>query len=402
MRWFGRLSGFEKVRRWGFAAVVVAACAGALALWGWYAGYNFERISTQDMAIHADFDTFHRSAQALLADEDIYETGARLKNLNPPFFTVLMSPFGLMEPGAAYSLFAVIMVLLTTGSLVWITMELRLRSWWAVLATVTLLLSSPMLATLALGQIYPLLLLCLVVCWVADRRDMLRLSGIALGLVVAVKPTLLPLLLWPTMRRRWQAVGAAVATGAAATLFGVAVAGYENTVAYAKLLLDGSVNAYWDNASIPSLAARLFTENEWAVPLAIAPLMVPVAYFLGLGVLVFTAVRTGRDPELGLWTLVAASLLASPIAWNNYLLLLGPGILMLVARQRITLAFLLLALQIIPPQWPLIWDDIDAAWASIPISLYFFSLFLHWLALLPSAKGKTAPRPAEGKMETTV
>jgi hypothetical protein len=386
----------EKMRRYGFAAVVVVACAGALTLWVWYAAYNFERVSTQDMAVHADFDTFHLSAQALLAGRDIYETGARLTNLNPPFFTILMSPFGFMEPANAYSLFETIMVLLTTASLVWITAELRLRSWWAVLALVVLLLGSPMLATLALGQIYPLLLLWLVGSWVADRGGMPKLSGAALGLVVAVKPTLLPILLWPTMRRHWQAVGAAIAVGAAATLFGIVVAGYENTLAYAKLLLDGSVSAYWDNASIPSLAARLFTENEWAVPLAIAPLMVPVAYFLGLGVLVLTAVRAGRDPELSLWALVAAALLASPIAWNNYLILLGPGILILIARRRVTLAFLLLALQVIPPQWPLIWDDIDAVWASIPISLYFFSLFLHWLALLPSAKRRPGPMPKEG------
>ena len=394
------MSGLEKARRWGFAAVVVAAFVGAVALWIWYATYNFERVSTQDMAIHADFDTFHRSAQALLNDRHIYETGARLTNLNPPFFTILMSPFGLMEPTTAYSLFEVVMVLLTTASLVWMTAELRLRSWWAVLAMVVLLLGSPMLATLALGQIYPLLLLWLVGSWGADRRGMPKLSGVALGLVVAVKPTLLPILLWPAMRRHWQAVGAAVAVAAAATLLGIVVAGYENTLAYAKLLLDGSVSAYWDNASIPSLAARLFTENEWAVPLAIAPLMVPLAYFLGLGVLVLTAVRAGRDPDLSLWALVAAALLASPIAWNNYLMLLGPGILILIARRRVTLAFLLLALQIIPPQWPLIWDDIDAAWASIPISLYFFSLFLHWLALLPSAKSKHNPKSAGATANT--
>jgi hypothetical protein len=47
----------------------------------------------------------------------------------------------------------------------------------------------------------------------------------------------------------------------------------------------------------------------------------------------------------------------SPIAWHNYLVLLGPGVLLLLARGRAGAAFLLLALQCIPAQWPLIWND---------------------------------------------
>ena len=66
--------------------------------------------------------------------------------------------------------------------------------------------------------------------------------------------------------------------------------------------------------------------------------------------------RIRHGPEVGLWVLVAASLLASPIAWHNYLVLLGPGILLLLARGRAAPAFLLLALQSIPAQWPLLWN----------------------------------------------
>jgi alpha-1,2-mannosyltransferase len=72
------------------------------------------------------------------------------------------------------------------------------------------------------------------------------------------------------------------------------------------------------------------------------PWMVPVAYLLGIGVVVFTAAKMRRGSEAGLRALGAASLLASPIAWHNYLVLLEPGVL-------------LLALQTIPPlQWLLL------------------------------------------------
>ena len=90
-----------------------------------------------------------------------------------------------------------------------------------------MLISSPMLGTWALGQMYPLLSLGLVAAWVADRRGRLTVSGISLGLIVAVKPQLAPVLLWPLVRRRrrWRAFGAALASGATATLAAMVVAG---------------------------------------------------------------------------------------------------------------------------------------------------------------------------------
>ncbi|MCA1731338.1 MAG: glycosyltransferase 87 family protein [Actinobacteria bacterium] len=86
--------------------------------------------------------------------------------------------------------------------------ELRLRAGWAVVGVGLLLLSSPLLGTLALGQMYPLLTLGLVAAWIADRRGRLTSPGVALGLVVALKPQLAPVILWPLVRRRWRILGA--------------------------------------------------------------------------------------------------------------------------------------------------------------------------------------------------
>jgi hypothetical protein len=84
--------------------------------------------------------------------------------------------------------------------------------------------------------------------------------------------------------------------------------------------------------------------------------------------------------------MVAVSLLASPIAWHNYLVLLGPGILLLLTRGRAATAFLLLALQFIPAQWPLIWEDRGTVVASLAMTLYLFILVAHWLALLAATR----------------
>jgi alpha-1,2-mannosyltransferase len=351
-----------------------------------YMSATLERISTSSMEFHVDFESFWRSAEAMLVGENIYDTGVRLVNLNPPIWTVLISPLGLLAPLTAYRVFVVISLVVAVTYLAWTAEELRLRPGWTAVGVVMLLLSSPMLATLALGQVYPVLALGLVAAWVSDRRDRHEVSGAALGLVVAFKPSLLPVLLWPLARRRWRSLVAALVSGALATLVGVVVLGPGATLDYVGVLRERPVSTYWDNASLPSAAARLFTENPYAQNVATLPWMVTVGYALGIAAIVITAMRIRHGPEVGLWALVAASLLASPIAWHNYLVLLGPGVLLLLARGYVAPALLLLALQSIPAQWPLIWDDRGTVAATLAMTLYLYILIAHWLALLAATR----------------
>ena len=153
-----------------------------------YLSGTLERIATGSMEIHVDFDSFWRSARAMLEGQDIYDTGVRLVNLNPPVWTALISPLGLLEPLTAYRVFVLISLVIVVAYLAWTVEELRLRPGWTAVRVLMLLLSSPLLATLALGQVYPVLALGLVAAWVADRRERDEVSGAALGLVVALKP----------------------------------------------------------------------------------------------------------------------------------------------------------------------------------------------------------------------
>ena len=380
----------------GWDAVLFTAGFWVLAASLWmqvgFLGAALGRISTGSMEVHVDFDSFWRSARAMLEGRNIYETGVELVNLNPPVWTVLISPLGLLEPLTAYRVFVLVSLVVAVGYLAWTVEELRLRPGWTAVGVVMLLLSSPLLATLALGQVYPVLALGLVAAWMADRREKQEVSGVALGLVVALKPSLLPVLLWPIMRRRWRSLVAALVSGAVVTLVGVVVLGPGATFDYVGVLRDRSVSAYWDNASLPAAAARLFTENSYAQNIASLPWMVPVGYALGIAAIALTAVRIRHGPEVGLWVLVAASLLASPIAWHNYLVLLGPGILLLLARGMVAPAFLLLALQAIPAQWPLYWNERGTVAASLAMTLYLYILIAHWLALLAATKEPSGNR----------
>ncbi len=383
-------------RVWDAVLLTVAFWVFVAAVWMdvRYLGGALGRISTSSMRVHVDFDSFWLSARAFLGGGDIYDAGARLVNLNPPVWTVLISPLGLLEAIDAYRLFVVVSILLVLGYLAWTAEELRLRPVWAVVGAGLLLLSSPLLSTLALGQVYPVLALGLVAAWISDRRDHQRLSGASLGLVVALKPSLAPVLLWPLVRRRWGAFLAACVSGLAATLVGLVVAGPSATFRYVRILNEGFASAYWDNASIPAAATRFFTEHRFGENVATLPWMVYVGYAVGIGVVALTAVRIRGGGEAGLWALVAASLLASPIAWHNYLVLLAPGVLLLLARGWISPALFLLALQAIPAQWPLLWNDGGTIGATFALTLYLYVLLAHWALLLLAVKPE-APETAK-------
>jgi len=211
---------------------------------------------------------------------------------------------------------------------------------------------------------------------------------------VALKPSLAPVLLWPLVRRRWGSFLAACVSGLAATLVGFVVAGPSATLRYVRILNEGFASAYWDNASIPAAATRFFTEHRFGENVATLPWMVYVGYAVGIGVVALTAVRIRGGGEAGLWALVAASLLASPIAWHNYLVLLAPGVLLLLARGWISPALFLLALQAIPAQWPLLWNDGGTIGATFALTLYLYVLLAHWALLLLAVKPE-APETAK-------
>jgi alpha-1,2-mannosyltransferase/arabinofuranan 3-O-arabinosyltransferase len=379
------------IERWSYTVVPLGAIAALGVAMALYANFGFgilASISTDSMEVHADFDTFWRSAEALWEGRDIYDTGAELANLNPPFWTVLISPLGLLKPVTAYHLFVILSLLVTISYLAWTASELDLQAGWVLGGGSALLLSSPMLSTLALGQIYSLLALGLVAAWVADRRDRSVLSGVALGLVVAVKPLLAPVVLWPLVSRKWQAFAATLIAGTAVTLVGVIVAGAGTTLDWIRYTSRLRADGFWDNNTIPGAASRIFTENDYVEPIASVPWALPVAYALGIGGVILTAVVARRDPEMGLWALVAASLLASPIAWHNYLVLLGPAVLLLLARGWVASGCLLLALQLIPPDWSAPWRHGEAPWAPLALTFYLYILVVYWLTLLVASERK--------------
>nr|CTQ92255.1 Probable conserved integral membrane protein [Kibdelosporangium sp. MJ126-NF4] len=333
-----------------------------------YGSSNVARVLSFDMGWHADFDTFHRSVIALLHGDSIYDTGARMTNLNPPFWTVVLVPFGLVKPLTAYWLFGVLTAGLVVGAGLLVARELGVSGWTKALVSAAFLASSPLMGTVALGQVYGVLVMGLALAWVAHRRGKPVLAGIALGLVIAIKPTLVPILLLPVVQRQWRTVLAAVGGAVAATLVGLVVAGPHTTWRWLQVLRIEPLSTFGDNASLPSFVARL-GGPAW------------LGYAVAGVLVVLTLRRVRHDPDIALWAVTAATLLLSPVAWHNYLVLCFPGVFVVLSRRRIATATLLLALPLIGVEWGLhLWHGHSVV-DRLAQSLYCFVLLTYWYAL---------------------
>jgi arabinofuranan 3-O-arabinosyltransferase len=327
--------------------------------------------------LHVDFDTFWHSAVALVAGADIYDTPAKLTNLNPPLLTVLLVPFAWLDALTAYRVFMVLTLLLVAAAVLAVARELRLSRTATVLALLAVLASSPLHGTLVLGQIYPLLLAGLVAGWIAERRGRPVLAAVLYGVTVALKPSLAPILLLPAVQRRWGPLRAGIAAAAVATLAGVLIAGPSSAIEWLKIAFTEPVPDTVDNASLPGLAVRFGVPSVFGM-------------LTGLAVLVGTLVWIGRrrdriDPAgTAPWAVLAAGLLFAPIAWHNYLLLLFPGALALVPLGLGALTAAGLALAVIPVSWNADWSPEGIA-ADLGRSLYCAILVGYWAVLLSSS-----------------
>ena len=175
-----------------------------------------------------------------------------------------------------------------------------------------LLLSSTTVIALQIGSIEPLLLLGIVAAW--RWRDRALLCGTCIATVVVAKVFLLPLLAWLVLARRWRAAGAAVAV-AAALLLGGWLFGPLGAPAYMHML--GALSRHESRQGWSFVGYMLHhgiapgTANHLAM--VAAGLTIVAAWIVHL--------QSGSDETL-LVGCVAASLLASPVVWAHYFVLL--------------------------------------------------------------------------------
>jgi Glycosyltransferase family 87 len=347
-------------------AVVALITAGYLYLR--FGNANLVRLASSDMGTHVDFDSFWRSAVALRHHTDLYRTGSTLPNLDPPVLAVLLAPLAGLDALTAYHAFALLNAVLVVGSVIVVADRATVRPGWAMVAVAALLMSSPLQGTVALGQVYGLLTAALTVAWLAQRHGRSGWAGVALGLAVALKPSLVPLLLWPLLRRDRRTLLAALGAGAVATAVGIVAGGWTATVEWLRLLGSFQVTGYLDNDSLVALAVR-FHLPSWP------------GYLVGGVLLGITLWRAPRRPDHAVWSIASAALLLAPVAWNNYLVLLAPSVPMLLGRRQRRAAVALLALPVIGIEWVLLLPAGDSILTRSGMSLYCGMLLSYWAVL---------------------
>jgi hypothetical protein len=288
--------------------VAIAAGTGAMIhnLSGPDYGNDFRGV--QDAAIrilHGADPYVGRTAHQLLVTNNPY--------VLPPLLAELTSPLTALPFGVALAIFDLVCVVALVGAL----RLLEIRDPWIY---VIALFSLPFVDSLWIGQPEGLFALALALAW---RGRHGRAAPIAVGLVVASKLVLWPLLLWLLVSRRRSAAILGAATALIVLAISWAAIGFHGLTGYLhRLALDGRAFDQRSH-SIAAVALRLGLGQTVAVALGMAA-----------GALIAGSLaRYAGRRELGIFTAtVLGGLLFSPLLWTHYLVVLF--VPMAVARRR--------------------------------------------------------------------
>lgn len=300
------------------SAAILGLIAGAAVLWVVF----LRPLRPQDL------QDFTRGARAVLSGGDPYlsvhsvafRTGHAF--VYPYLVAWLFAPFALLGPVAAKALYALV------GGLA-IVASCRLLGHRGLVAAALVLVASTTIIGLQMGTINALLLVGLAVAW--RWRDRLWVVGVAVGVVAVTKLFLVPLVVWLLLSRRYRGALVAGATFVA-ILVGGWVVGPLGPVGYARMLLrlQGSESAHsW---ALVSLIRGL---GLAALPAQVTAVLVVAGLLAGAAV----AIRRGAGEALAFAAAVVASLLASPIVWSSYVLVLVAPLLVAAPGDLAVAAF---------------------------------------------------------------
>ena len=304
--------------------------------------------------LHFDFEgTVWEPTHAILDGRspfpDPSERGVDVGNpaVYPPSVALVGLPFAALP-------FAVAAALWTAVSLAAVAVSLWLlgsRDWRCHMLVLS---SFPVLLAATMGNVTLLLIAAVAVTWV--YRDRPAIAGVALGLAVALKLFLWPLVLWLLATKRFRAGAISIASGTAAIFVPWAAIGFAGLRDYPDLLRAADHVFSEHSNSLYAGAAGLGLGDVAARSVALA---VGAALVLGC----FALARRPAGDFRSLCAALGAALVLTPIAWPHYF------------------ALLFVPVAILRPQ-------LHRLWLVAPISSAIF-------LLLPLPRGTSAGRPAD-------
>lgn len=290
-------------------------------------------------------------------------------NPHPPTSVALAMPLQGFDYPTAFFVWNISSLLALAVS-VWLVisgMGIRFSAWSSLPVVSVLLASDPLFQQVAQGQLNLFLLLLLVGIWSSTRRDRPIAAGAFLALAAAIK--LFPgfILLYFLVRRQWRAVCSAAISFGLVTAATCLIVGTRTYHTYLTQVLPGATSwkAVWNNASIAGFWYKLFDpsgRDDRLSPLFLSPTLATTGTLVCVAIVVALLVRTilksrsQRDADLAMGLTIVAMLLASPVTWEHYfLLLLVPLVVIWVHLPRKLLAQLMLPVIVLALCAPIIW-----------------------------------------------
>jgi hypothetical protein len=328
-----------------------------------------------------DFEAYAGAARRIVAGERLYDPGVSVAGgfgvyLYPPPFALAVVPLLALPDELARVVWAVAMAGCFALGAAMLPVRRDLR--WSVVALGAL--NWPLLYSIRLGQVGPLLFLLFAAAWRWRDRAGPAAGAIAAGTLVKVQPAILILWAAVTGRRRaaWLAGAGVVAVAAAAT----ALTGLGVWPDYVALL--GRVSSAAATPHNCSPGAVLYQAGAPEGAAAAAQwLSTTVA-----AAAVLLAWRYARAVA-SLQVTILASQLLTPLLWDHYAMLLLLPVAWLMERGRGWAAAIPLAGWIAMLPWTAAFES-GGAWlpaASVPLAFFVCLAALLWEARLERREG---------------
>jgi len=319
-----------------------------------------------------DFGSFYVSGQAARAGLNPYATDSPLifrpdvfgeqvvaVNLNPPVVLPLCELLSLLDPQTGLSMWRLFSLACYMAAAALVLLHSRR---YATLTRITWYLSiGGLYHVLEMGQIYAPLSVLVAASYVALERRKPLLAGLCIGVLVAIKPNFA---VWPAallLAGAWQTAVASAVAASIMWLFPLVRYGPQVYRAWLSASHGFGGVHIPGNASFIGLCTRLGQPR--------------IGYILAVVCLVLLAWWIKRSNPSGLTIHVAAlsvSLLASPIAWAGYLLILAP-LLLAIPFSRLSSAG---AVLMVTP-FPVMYALGSTTWGAVPFGfLYGWALLL--------------------------
>jgi hypothetical protein len=320
-----------------------------------------------------DFGVFRTAALAVVHGRTpyVHPSTAALAHFDrfvyPPVAALLFAPFAALPPEAGRVLMFFVGLAAVLGAL----RVLGVEDWRCYGVAIV---SAPAMNSLALGALTSLLLLGAAIAW--RYRDNAAVAAVATAFTAVLKLFLWPLVIWLLATRRWRAAALCAGTSVVLLLGGWAViefAGLRNYPALVHVL--DKVESPASYSVVALLGLRGTVETVATVALSLAAVAA-----------VWLAARGPGGDRRAFAVAVLASLVATPVLWLNYFLLLYLPIA--VYRPRLSgLWFLPLLLWVTPT------THSHGTTYKIAIALAVLAIVAVWTVFDGARLSRAAARP---------